>query len=136
MTAPADAAREIEEIRDNIGDLVSELDHRRHDVFKVRSLVSEHGLSLALGGLALGGLAAGGVLMARRRCRVRRSLPLRVVRIGQALGRLVDHPERQSRPPQSVGLKIVAAAGAAAASVLARRLMQRLFDDSHPPATH
>lgn len=127
---------EIEEIRDNIGDLVSELDHRRHDFFRLRSLVSQHGLSLALGALTLGGLAAGGVLLGRRRRRIRRSLPLRVVRIRQALGRLIDHPERQSPPPQSVGLKILAAAGAAAASVLARRLMQRLLDESHPPATH
>ena len=128
---------EIEEIRDNVVDLVSELDHRRRALLRIPSRVREHGLSLVLGGLALGGLAAGGVLLARHRRRLRRSVPLRVVRIGQALGRLVDHPERQSPPPPSVGLKILAAAGAAAASVLGRRLMQRLLaDDPHPPATH
>lgn len=125
---------EIEEIRDNIGGLVSELDHRRHDFLDVGSQVRRHGLSLALGGLAVVGLAAGGVLLARRRLRTRRRLPVRVARIGQALVRLVGHPERQSPPPESVGLKILAAAGAAAASVLARRLMQRVVDDPRSPA--
>jgi hypothetical protein len=125
--------QEIAEIRDNIGGLVSELDHRRHDIFDVGSQVRRHGLSLALGGLALVGLAAGGVLLARRRVRARRSVPVRVARIGQALVRLVDHPERQSPPPQSIGLKILAAAGAAAASVLARRLMQGVVDDPRSP---
>lgn len=74
-----------------------------------------HSTSLVIGGLALVAVTAGGLLLARHRARV---------------------PERQSPPPQSVGLKILAAAGAAAASFLVRHLLQRVFDERQSPAGH
>ncbi len=133
---PEELQREIETIRDNIGGLVSEIDHRRHDLFDVGSQLRRHAMSLAIGGMALVGVTAGGVLLARHRARVRQSLPARSARVRDALVRLVNHPERQSPPPQSVGLKILAAAGAAAASVLVRRLLQRVLDERRSPARH
>ena len=133
---PEDLQREIETIRDNIGGLVSEIDHRRHDLFNVKSQLTRHAMWLAIGGVALVAAAAGGVLLARHRARGRQSLPARTARIGDALVRLVNHPERQSPPPQSVGLKILAAAGAAAASILVRRLLQGVLDDPvRPPGS-
>jgi len=126
--------QEIETIRDNIGGLVTELDHRRHDLLDIGRQVRQHGLALAIGGVALLGMVAGGVLLARRRSRARRRLPARALRIAQALGRLVAHPERQSPPPPSASRKILAAAGAAAASVVARRLAQRIVDNQRFPA--
>jgi hypothetical protein len=119
---------DIEDIRDNLGGLVTELDHRRHDAFNVRLQLSRHALPLALGGLALVGMVAGGVLLARRRARARDRLPARAARIGQALRRLVNHPERQAPPPPSIGLKILAAVGTTAATILTKRLAQRLLD--------
>jgi hypothetical protein len=129
-----DLQQEIEEIRDNIGGLVTELDHRRHAFFNVGAQVRRHGLSLAIAGVALVGLAAGGFWFARRRTRAQRTLPARLGRIGQALGRMVKHPERQAPPPPSAGRKILTAAGAAAASILVKRLMQRLVDERLSPA--
>ncbi len=128
--------QEIETIRDNIGGLVSELDHRRHDFFDVGAQLRRHGVSLAVGGVVLVGLATGSLLRARHRARARQSLPGRAGRIGQALTRMVNHPEHQSPPPQSVGLKILAAAGAAAASFLVRRLLQRLVEERRSPVRH
>ena len=133
---PEELQREIETIRENIGGLVSEIDHRRHDLFNVGSKLRKHGMSLAIGGVALISVAAGGLLLARHRARVRQSLPARAARIKAALVRVVDHPERQAPPPQSIGLKILAAAGTAAASILVRRLLQRLLDDPRSPARH
>lgn len=130
---PEELQREIETIRHNIGGLVSELDHRRHELFNVGAQVRRHGAALAIGGLALVGVAAGVVLLARHRARARERLPGRAVRIGNAVARMVKHPERQAPPPPSVGLKILAAAGAAAASFLVRRLLQRLIDERRLP---
>ena len=131
---PEELQQEIEDIRENIGGLVTELDHRRHEMFDVGLQVRRHGVTLAIAGVALIGLAAGGVLLARHRARARRRLPARAARVRQALARLVDHPERQAPPPPSIGLKILAAAGAAAASVLARRLAQRLIEERRSQA--
>ena len=64
---PDQIAEEITSIRDNIGELVSELDHRRHEALNVGRQIRRHGPLLALGGLAVLGLAAGGILIARRR---------------------------------------------------------------------
>jgi hypothetical protein len=134
VSEPSDDARsdqlqhDIEDIRENIGGLVTELDHRRHDAFNVKRQIRRHGPWLALGGLALVGLIAGGTLLARRRARARRRLPVRAARVAQALVRLVKDPERQAPPPPSVGLKILAAAGTAAASVLAKRLATYLVE--------
>jgi hypothetical protein len=130
---PEELQREIETIRDNIGGLVSELDHRRHEMFDVGGQLRRHGAALAIGGLVLAGAIAGGLLLARRRARARQSVPGRAVRIGNALARIVKHPERQAPPPPSVGLKILAAAGTAAASFLVKRLLQRLIDERRLP---
>lgn len=121
--------QEIDQIRDDIGGLVTELDHRRHDLFDVERQVRRHGGLLAIVGVGLIGVTAGAVLLTRRRHRARRSLPSLAVRAGKALVRLVNDPERQSPPPPSIGRKIVTAAGAAAASVLVRRLLQHLIAD-------
>jgi hypothetical protein len=118
---------EIESVRENLGGLVSELDHRRHEALNVGLQLRRHALPLAIAGAALLGLTAGGIALAIRRSRARNSLPARAVRLGQAFKRMVDHPEQQAPPPPNLGLKILAAAGAAAASVLARRLMQQLL---------
>ena len=72
------------------------------------------------------GLIAGGIALSVRRARKRRRMPARAAGLRQALARMIDRPERvangEARPP----MKIATAAGAAAASVLARRLAQQL----------
>jgi hypothetical protein len=125
--SPDQIAEEITSIRDNIGELVSELDHRRHEALNVGRQIRRHGPLLALGGLAVLGLAAGGILIARQRAKARRRLPARAMRIGQALARIVEHPEREAPPPPSIGRKILTAAGVAAASMLTKRLLQGIL---------
>jgi len=49
------------------------------------------------------------------------------MRIGQALARMVEHPERQAPPQPSIGRKILTAAGVAAASMLTKRLLQGML---------
>ena len=138
MSDPSDEARaerlqhEIESVRENLGGLVSELDHRRHEAFDVGLQLRQHAVPLIIAGTALLGVTAGGVTLAIRRSRARNSFPARALRLGQAFKRMAEHPERQAAPPPNLGLKILAAAGAAAASMLARRLMQRLL--ASPPA--
>jgi hypothetical protein len=118
---------EIEDIRDNLGGLVSELDHRRHEALNLGIQLRRHALPLAIAGIAVIGLASGAIALAMRRSRARGRLPARAARLGQALQRMVRHPERQAPPPPSLGLKLLAAAGAAAASVVGRRVAQRLL---------
>jgi hypothetical protein len=120
---------DIEIIREDLGGLVTELDHRRHEALDVGLQVRRHAFPLAIGALALLGAAAGGFVWAAYRSRARRRLPARAARLGAAVKRMIDHPERQAPAPPSIGLKVLAAAGAAAASVVGRRLAQRMIAD-------
>jgi hypothetical protein len=126
--------REIEAVRENLGGLVSELDHRRHDALNVGLQVRRHAVPLAVAGLAVLGLAAGGTALMIRRERARRSLSSRAASLGQAMKRIVDHPERQAPPPPTIGSKVLAAVATAAASILARRLIQHLMSTDRSSA--
>ena len=124
--------QEVEQIRGHLGGLVSELNHRRHEAMDLGLQARRYAIPLALGAVALLGLVAGGVALSIHRSRRRRRLPARLARLRQALARMVDRPERVARPQPSVGLKILAAAGAAAASVVGRRLAQGLTTSDKP----
>ncbi|MEA2697576.1 MAG: hypothetical protein QOI66_1847 [Myxococcales bacterium] len=117
---------QVDAIRDNLDGLVSELDHRRHEFMRK---VRRYAVPVAIGAAAVGLAVAGGVVWRR----VRRPTPTRIQRLGAALGRAVDHPERVARQQTSptVARKLILAAGAAAVSVVARRLAQRWLEERH-----
>ncbi|HVV48810.1 MAG TPA: hypothetical protein VHO06_04050 [Polyangia bacterium] len=114
--------RQIEAIRDDLAGMVGELDRRRHALFDVR----RHPLPLVAVGAALAALAGGGIALAVVRRRRRARLGARLERLQQALARMIDKPQRVAVVP-GAGRKVAGAAGAAVASVLAKRLAGRLL---------
>ena len=121
--------REVEVLREDLGDLVGELDQRRHDAFDVRRQVRRHPVFVTVAAVACLGLVAGGIALAVRRRRRRLSLAGRAARLGRALSHMAHHAEQSEREDPKLGLarKIAAAGGTAAASALARRLATGLF---------
>jgi hypothetical protein len=121
---PADPAAEaerleerVEAIRDNLGGLVSELDRRRQRL----TAAGKRALPYAAGVAGAIGLAVTGALIWRRLNR-----PWRAGRLLAALRRISAHPDRIGKSQPSVMRTILAAAGAAGASLLVRRLIERL----------
>lgn len=117
---------EIEEIRDNLGGLVSELDHRRHRLNPLNA-VGRYPWPFAVGGVVMIGLVLGGIAWHSARARERDRLVNRGKRLRDALKRAVEKPEKVAEPPPNLGMKILTAAGTAAAAVAARRLTTRML---------
>jgi hypothetical protein len=119
-----DAARlegEIEAIRDKLGGLVRELDHRRHRLNPLNA-VARNPWPFAVGGAMLLGCVVGGVVWHRAREREQ------AVWSGNRLLRQVRRRDPGNREPVvqrplSLGVKVLTAA---AAAVMARRLVGRL----------
>jgi ElaB/YqjD/DUF883 family membrane-anchored ribosome-binding protein len=132
-TDPAEKAerleKDIEDIRDNLGNLVGELDHRRKEAFDIRLQLRRHPWPLAIGAVAVVGLVAGGLIWrhARRPRYPRLAKRWRDVRqaVALAAGRARPEPSPRTRAKVSVPKQIAAAAGASLASVVARRLAER-----------
>ena len=112
-SAPDEAVQRLEErageIRENLGELVDELDHRRHRATE----------PLVVGAVALVALSLGGVIL----WRMTRRRPARMEELARALRRIGEHPADVAQEP-SVGKKIAAAAGATLATLVVRRLWQ------------
>ena len=134
---PEDRAKalqhDVEEIRDDLTDLVNELDRRRHQFFDVRGQVSRHALALTLAGVGLVGLVAGGWALAARHRRRRESLASRVVRLRRALARMIDKPGRVASSPSALE-KIGVAGASAIISALAKRLVATSHRDPATPS--
>ena len=126
--------REIESIRTGLDGIVGELDRRRHTLFDVRSQLRRHPVPLVALGAALLGIAVGGIALGLAHRRRRARLGPRLDRFHQALRRMVDQPGRVANS-QGVGRKIVGAGGAAAASVIAKRLAGNLFREGRARAS-
>ena len=137
-TSPARKADRLEEqvevIRGDLGELVSELERRRRRVGK--PLVVAAAVTTALAALAAG------ALLLRKRRRQRRSR-LRARSLAAALRRSLAHPERVApkKEGRSIAMKIALSAAASVASVVARRTAQRLLvpsraSDPDPAARH
>jgi hypothetical protein len=118
--------RDIEQIRGELANTVGELDRRRHDLLDVRGQLRRHPLPLALAAVAFLALAAGGIALAVMRRRHQQQLGPRLERLREALDRMVAKPNRVATD-QGVGRKIVAAAGATAASLAAKKLVAKAF---------
>ena len=126
--------REVESIRTGLDGMVGELDRRRHMLFDVHSQMRRHAVPLIALGAALLGIAAGGIFLGVAHRRRRARLGPRLDRFHEALRRMVDQPGRVASTP-SVGRKIIGAGGAAAASVIAKRLAGNLLRDGRARAS-
>jgi hypothetical protein len=114
----------IETLRHELGDLVGELDRRRHEAFDLRAQARRHPVALAVVGVVVAALVGIGVALVVRR-RSERERPLnRARRARLAMERLIDDPERFAHEPR-VAEKVLAAAGTALASILVKRAMGR-----------
>jgi hypothetical protein len=128
---PRDLEREIDEIRDELGGLVGELDRRRHDVLDWRLQLRRHRREMRLVLGAALALAIGGVAL-RRALRRRRERPVAHARsLLRALELAAREPEaferaidaQRARPARTAANVATAAGGAllrAGASRLAR----------------
>ena len=117
---------EVDRIRNNIGELVRELNHRRHEALDLRLQFREHAGRLVLVGVAVAALIAGTIALSVARIRRRRSIKTRVTRLRDALRRIAAHPERVAERQPNVPRKVLAAGGSAIASALGKKLAKRL----------
>jgi hypothetical protein len=116
---------EVDEVRNELTALVAELDRRRHELFDVRLQVRRHIWPVALGALVMGATAAGAITLGVRRTRRQQGLTVRGRRIGQAVSRLLDRPERVAVEP-TVLERIAVAAGSAAAVYVVKLVLNRV----------
>ena len=117
---------DVDRIRQNIGELIRELNHRRRDAFDLKVQFQQHAVRLVLVGAAVVAMVAGAIALALSRRRSRRTLRARAGRFGKALRRIIAHPETLGERAPSIPRKAAAAGGSAVASVLGKRLAQRL----------
>lgn len=130
---PADASpgpshrieKELSTLRDEIGDLVGELDRRRRELFDLRLQLRRHPVALPLAGVAVALVLGGAVAMLVRNERRSRRPSQKVRQLRRAVGRMISHPERVGRGEPPPGEKILAAIGTAAATLLVKRALER-----------
>ncbi len=123
---------EIEALRNDIGSLVNELDRRRHELFDLRLQARRHPVAVIATGVAAA-LVVGGLVALAVRSRREAQRPSRRAReMSRAISRLLEHPDRVAAE-QSVRDKILAAAGIAAGTALAKRLVDRLVAPTPAP---
>ena len=126
---PRDAARqlsgEIAVLREELDGLVGELDRRRHEALDLKLQLRRHALGMTLTGAAFVVAAAGFVWLGVWRDRRRRRLSARAGRLGLALSRMVERPERVAAEPTVPGKILTAAANAAVAAVI-KGMLERI----------
>ena len=115
----------VELVRRRLDATIRELDRRRHDAFDVKAQIKRHALPVIGGFVAFVAAVAAVTVWAIRRGMRRQRLMPRLHRLGSAVGRMVDKPDRVARESPNVVRKIAAAAGTTAATMLAKKLMKR-----------
>lgn len=128
--SPETLEREVEAMRDNVTEIVGELDQRGHELLDWRLQLRRHGAAIAL--LATGvALLVGGTIGLRRWRRRRNARPLYKARqLRDALSRVVAHPERVARPRPTMGSKVLTAAVAGSVGVLAKSVTRRVVSST------
>lgn len=117
---------DIRRIRGNLGQLIDELDARRRHAMDVRMQVRRHPVVTAAVAVALLGVVGGAIALGVSRRRRRRTPAARLHGLRLALARMAEKPDSVAKPEPTVGRKIAASGGSAAAGVLAKHLAQRL----------
>jgi hypothetical protein len=118
---------EVDAVRNELTTLVAELDRRRHELFDVKLQLRRHVLPVVVTTLVGSAALAAAVALGVRRSRQRRTLPARGRRVSEAVGRLLDHPERVGTEPTIVE-RIAATAGSTVAVYLVKLALDRALD--------
>jgi hypothetical protein len=121
--------------RARLGSLLEELDRRRRQAIDVPAQIRKNAKPLlvaAAGVAALVGLSIA-LRIARHR---RRDRPIeRVRRLGRAVGRMIDDPDRVAAPPPNFAAKVLMAVATTAATTLAATAVKRSVENVIlPPA--
>lgn len=123
--APAVIEQEIRGLRGELEHLIGELDRRRHELLDVRLQVKRHAVPVSLAALALVLASAGTVAFSVWRGRRRQSLMAKAGRLGEAVSRAIERPDRVAVEPTATA-RIVAAAGSAVAAMVIKGALEHL----------
>jgi len=127
--------RESEATRQELDELVMELDRRRHQTFNWRLQVRRHARAMVLLGAGVVVLVGIGVAASTARKRRRQTLAARVTELAQwgdrlrlALGRIVEDPDRLARkePARPTGVPAIGSLAIGTARVLLPHLAPAL----------
>ncbi len=118
-------AGEISTLREEIGDLVEELDRRRREAFDVRLQLRRHPVAASVAGVAVAALVGGTVALLVYNTRRKRRATYKARQLRVAFDRMMRYPERVARGEPPPSEKIVAAIGTAAATLLVKRALER-----------
>jgi hypothetical protein len=119
---------QITGLRDELGELVAELDRRRHQALDVKLQVRRHKREIALTGALLAGMAVGFLWVSVRRNRRRQRFGAQVGRFQQAMSRMIERPDRVAAEP-TVTSKVLGAVASAAAATVIRKVLARAFEE-------
>ena len=126
---------QITGLRDELGELVAELDRRRHEALDVKLQVRRHKREIALTGALLAGMAVGFLWVSVRQKRRRRRFGAQVGRLGaqvgsfqQAMSRMIERSDRVAVEP-TVTSKVLGAVASAAAATVIRKVLARALEE-------
>jgi hypothetical protein len=118
---------EISQIRGQLDQSLAELDRRRHEATDVKLQIRRHPVAVAAaGGVVL--LLLGGVAYAIWAAHQRDRPVSKARRLKLAVGRMIDEPQKVAKAEPTVPVKILAAAGTAAATMLTKKLIERAMN--------
>jgi hypothetical protein len=121
--------------RARLGEIVSELNERRHVVTRARGVLADNRLAVLAGGLLVAGLAGGIVALTVRRRRRRNEWPERAHRLRLAVSRMVARPERVAASDPSRTGKLMTAIATTAATAVVKRLVEEAAKRAQAIAT-
>lgn len=123
--APPAIEEEIRRRRVEIGALAAELDRRRRELTNPRELLRQHAAGVAVAVLAVGAAAAGSIAYRAWRARRVDTLVARGGRLREALGRMIDRPERVAVEPTATQ-RVIGSAGSALAAFVIKAALEHL----------
>lgn len=123
-------AHEIDSLREEMTPIVEELDRRRRNALDWRLQAREHVVPVVVTTAVIVGAASWLIWQAVEERRERQRPVEKARRLRHAFSRMIDEPDRvASADPsgmRSLGIALARAAGTAAASVLARKAVERI----------
>ena len=128
--SPEELREKVDQSRERLDSLVSELDQRRHVVSRIKKTVGEHRAWAIGGGIATAGIVAAAIALAVQHQRRRQRFTARAHRWLQAFGKMINHPDRVARRDPNAAGKIMTSAASTATSTVVKRLIGRLLTDT------